>query len=56
MSDKKICGCNNVTEGQIVEVIKGGAITVEKVGEITKAGTGCGGCKPAIQTIIDANA
>jgi len=41
--------------------VKAGADTVEKVGEVTGAGTGvdettgepCGKCKPLIQNIID---
>ncbi|MDU5111238.1 MAG: (2Fe-2S)-binding protein, partial [Clostridium sp.] len=29
------------------------ADTVEKVGEITKAGTTCGRCRPLIQNVIE---
>ncbi len=50
-----ICKCRKVTEEEIVKAIKNGATTVEAVGEVTKAGTGCGGCKPKIQKLIDAN-
>lgn len=53
MEDKIICGCYKVKKSEIVEAIKNGADTVEKVGEVTKAGTGCGNCKGAIQEIIN---
>ena len=53
MEDKIICGCYKVTKNTIVDAIKNGAETVEKVGEVTKAGTGCGNCKNSIQAIID---
>ncbi len=55
MEKKIVCGCYNVTENQIIEAIKNGADTVEKVGQVTKAGTGCGRCKGKIQEIIDEN-
>lgn len=50
-----VCKCRKVTEEEIVNAIKNGATTVEAVGEATKAGTGCGGCKPKIQELIDEN-
>lgn len=54
MEDNKIvCGCYKVTEEEIIDAIKNGADTVEKVGAVTKAGTGCGGCKDRIQEIIN---
>lgn len=50
-----VCGCMNVSLKAVVEAVKNGANTVEKVGEVTKAGTGegCGRCKGLIQNIID---
>ncbi|MFI3255898.1 MAG: FAD-dependent oxidoreductase [Psittacicella sp.] len=50
--DEIICNCNQVTKGEIIKAIKEGAITVEKVGEVTAAGTSCGGCQSKIMTII----
>ena len=49
---KTVCHCMNVTEDQIKEAIKNGADTLEKVMEVTKAGTGCGGCQNDIEWII----
>lgn len=56
-----VCGCKNVSLEVVVNAVKNGADTVEKVGEITGAGTGvneetgepCGKCKGLIQNIID---
>lgn len=56
-----VCGCKNVSLETVVNAVKSGADTVEKVGEITGAGTGvneetgeeCGKCKGLIQNIID---
>ena len=56
-----VCGCKNVSLEGVINAIKNGADTVEKVGEVTGAGTGvdeetgedCGKCKSLIQNIID---
>ncbi|MEI0478768.1 (2Fe-2S)-binding protein [Brachyspira pulli] len=54
MSDKTICFCMAVTEKQIRDAIISKKLkTVEEVSNATKAGTGCGGCKVAIQQILD---
>ena len=52
--DTQICSCHNVTKGGVSEVIKDG--TCKSIGEVkscTKAGTGCGGCMPLVQTIFN---
>ncbi len=56
-----VCGCKKVSLETVVNAVKNGADTVDKVGEITGAGTGideetgepCGKCKVLIQNIID---
>ena len=56
-----VCGCKKVSLETVVNAVKNGADTVEKVGEVTGAGTGvneetgepCGRCKVLIQNIID---
>lgn len=56
-----VCGCKKVSLDAVINAVKNGADTVEKVGEITGAGTGvneetgeeCGKCKGLIQNIID---
>lgn len=56
-----VCGCKEVSLAAVVDAVKNGADTVEKVSEITGAGTGvdketgeeCGKCKVLIQNVID---
>lgn len=56
-----VCGCKKVSLETLINAVKNGDDTVEKVGEITGAGTGineetgeeCGKCKGLIQNIID---
>lgn len=56
-----VCGCKKVSLEAVVTAVRNGANTVEKVGEVTGAGTGineetgepCGKCKVLIQNIID---
>lgn len=55
MSDKIICLCKGIPEDTIIETIKSGADTVEKVKEATGATTGyCHGsrCKGRIEELI----
>ena len=52
--DTQICSCHNVTKGDLVSNVKGGAC--KSIGEVktcTKAGTGCGGCMPLVQSIFN---
>lgn len=50
-----VCGCKEVSLETVLESIKDGADTVEKVGIVTKAGTeeDCGRCQALIQNVID---
>jgi len=52
--DTQICSCHNVTKGDVVNAVKDG--TCKSIGDVkscTKAGTGCGGCMPLVQTIFN---
>lgn len=54
MDDTQICSCHNVTKGDVAKVVKDG--TCKSIGDVkscTKAGTGCGGCMPLVQTIFN---
>jgi len=54
-----VSGCRNASLEAVVNAVKNGADTVEKVGDITAAGTGvneetgeaCGECKILIKTL-----
>ncbi len=49
-----ICTCFGVSEERIEKIIvETQAETVEEIGEICNAGTGCGSCQLLIQTILD---
>lgn len=51
--DKVVCNCMSITNGDIKEAVDSGADTLEKVQEITGAGTACGVCCDDIQHLID---
>ena len=50
-----VCRCRAVPLKAVVDAVKNGADTVEKVGTATKAGTAddCGKCKILIENIIE---
>jgi bacterioferritin-associated ferredoxin len=48
-----VCMCRAVTESEIRDCIRGGARTVEEVGKLSEAGTGCGGCQDSIEMILE---
>ena len=47
-----VCRCNGVTKGDIVQAWEEGAGTVADVAACTRATTGCGGCKGAVEGIL----
>ncbi|KIX04140.1 nitrite reductase [NAD(P)H], large subunit [Rhinocladiella mackenziei CBS 650.93] len=52
--DTQICSCHNVSKGDIVAAVKDGSCkSVGDVKSCTKAGTGCGGCMPLVQSIFN---
>ncbi|MEL7065282.1 MAG: FAD-dependent oxidoreductase, partial [Bacteroidota bacterium] len=51
----QICSCESVTKGQIYGAIESGEATdLAGVVGCTKAGTGCGGCKPMLKNLTEA--
>ena len=53
--EAQICSCESVTKGQICGVIESGEATdLGSVVSCTKAGTGCGGCKPMVADLTNA--
>ena len=52
--DTQICSCHNVTKGDVASVVKDGSCkAIGDVKSCTKAGTGCGGCMPLVQSIFN---
>ncbi len=53
--DAQICSCESVSKGAICGAIENGSCdTLGDVISCTKAGTGCGGCKPMVKDLVDA--
>ena len=51
----QICNCNGVSKGCIRTAIEtGGCTSVMQVGTKTKAGAGCGSCKPLVAQLLEA--
>jgi len=48
-----ICDCNGVAVQRIRESITDGNDTIARLGQDTRAGTGCGGCKPRLAELIE---
>ncbi|GAA2216164.1 FAD-dependent oxidoreductase [Nonomuraea monospora] len=48
----KVCQCNNVTKGQIRACWEAGARDVAAVATATRATTGCGTCRDAVEGIV----
>jgi len=54
LEDTTLCTCYNVSENEVRRVItENGLTTVDEVTNYTKAGGGCGKCRPKIQAILD---
>ncbi|MBU2995840.1 nitrite reductase large subunit NirB [Cellulophaga baltica] len=54
-NEAQICSCENVTKGQICGSIESGeSKDLADVVSCTKAGTGCGGCKPMVKDLTEA--
>jgi nitrite reductase (NADH) large subunit len=48
----QICNCNGVSKGQLVQAITNGCRSFKALCDATRAGTGCGSCKPQIQAVL----
>ncbi len=53
LDSAQICNCNGVAKAQIIAAVDGGARSLKAVCDATRAGTGCGSCKPQIQAILE---
>lgn len=52
MVDLILCQCTSVFESEVVACARRGATTLEEIGALCDAGTGCGSCCGAITTIL----
>ncbi|NJC73212.1 NAD(P)/FAD-dependent oxidoreductase [Planosporangium thailandense] len=50
--DAQVCNCNGVSKGTICATVTAGCKTVGGVMDKTRAGKGCGTCRPLVQRIV----
>ena len=50
----EICACLGVSCAAVQTAIANGAMTLDAVGAVTKAGTSCGSCRPEIRALLRA--
>ncbi len=48
-----VCSCHNVSKGDIISAMDGGACDLGSVKSCTKASTGCGGCTALLKTVVE---
>jgi len=51
--DAQICNCNGVSKGKIIAAVKEGKRSLTVLCNATRAGTGCGSCKPQVQALLE---
>jgi nitrite reductase (NADH) large subunit len=51
-SERIVCSCHKVSDSTLCAAIDGGADSILQLGELTKAGTGCGSCKTEIGQLL----
>ncbi|GLY00564.1 nitrite reductase large subunit NirB [Actinoplanes sp. NBRC 101535] len=51
--DAQVCNCNGVSKGAVCGAVASGCKTVSGVMDKTRAGKGCGTCKPLVQRIVE---
>jgi len=51
--DAQVCNCNGVCKGEIVAAIRERALgSTQEVVSVTRAGSGCGSCKPVVSELL----
>ncbi|MDQ3291846.1 MAG: (2Fe-2S)-binding protein, partial [Bacteroidota bacterium] len=50
---KLVCSCNNVGEGNLTAMVKGGCTDFRQLCQQSGAGLGCGSCKPEVKAILE---
>ena len=52
--EAQICNCNGVTKGRLAKAVSDGCRSLRALCDATRAGTGCGSCKPQVQQVLAA--
>ena len=50
--ERVVCNCNKVSEDAVCAAIAAGADSVAALGQVTRAGTGCGSCKGELAQLL----
>ncbi len=53
MRPKMVCICRRVPEERIRQVVEAGAVTFERVQQLTDCSTNCGTCEVKVRELID---
>jgi ferredoxin-nitrate reductase len=53
MLGELVCTCNQVGDANIVAAVESGCSSLEEVCAASRAGIGCGSCKPEILRIME---
>ncbi|BDX08600.1 nitrite reductase large subunit NirB [Planctobacterium marinum] len=48
-----VCSCHNVSKGDIIGAMDGGACDLGSIKSCTKASTGCGGCAALLKNVVE---
>jgi bacterioferritin-associated ferredoxin len=48
-----VCHCKRVGEQAVRHAVRSGAQTVDQVGQMCDAGTGCNGCHPLVEWLLE---
>jgi nitrite reductase (NADH) large subunit len=51
--DAQICNCNGVSKAAIVACVRAGECSVGRVMATTRAGKGCGSCRPLVTQVVE---
>ncbi|MFW3172783.1 nitrite reductase large subunit NirB [Geodermatophilus sp. CPCC 206100] len=51
--DSQVCNCNGVTKQAICDVVADGCASMSGVMDRTRAGKGCGSCKPLVERVVE---
>ncbi|MCP1415257.1 nitrite reductase large subunit NirB [Paenarthrobacter sp. A20] len=49
----QVCNCNGVSKGALVCAVRGGCASVSAAMDATRAGKGCGSCKPMVTQVVE---
>jgi nitrite reductase (NADH) large subunit len=52
--EAQICNCNGVTKGRLRLAVAEGCRSLRTLCDATRAGTGCGSCKPQVEQVLSA--